>query len=891
MAALVRYKGVVPRSGPSRAGLGYTSPPMLPSRSSQDARPSAGVAAGVEKPQSLVKDWLVRGQLASRHRRQRFAYDVGGLVRIESDIEVPALHNFASESLWHPHVIVRSADSKAVWPLTRSSRDLIAPEAASAVGIHVNMGDPIEVQLRPARNRIERDVHGRVVVALVRWLLVSRRYVFVHAAALTRNGRAVLISTRPDDGNAGFRLRRTSGYRSLSRDVAILSPGGPLLCYPNPVSMLIEDATPETQDAPSRERISLDIRTETDGSQTASRLGRLLAGARPPASRPAAAVLVMVPPLIPEADAIPNAGAGSASRIDHVFLLARGEPGNRELTLDEGVAQLLDHTDLAYGLPPHSPLAVDGYAELLQREGVLLWEALQRSSMRQVLVPGRGQADIFPRLVLAPLPALGEAAHAVTPTPPASAWGPLLPSTDLPTRADSANGDIPTAQQQEAAGSGRSMPRRVSRPRGQKATKPSAGDKKKAPRAASPRTSASSPRKRASKAAAALGSKVPRSSRSRSIVPAAPKEKATKPSAGDTKAPRAASSRTSASSSRKKRTKIIAAIGPTPRRPSPSRSTEAAAAGATQVQPSVGRMDGPSSVTALVLPPVPTALTATAPITAVPLTATGVPARRTRFRARLPAARWPRWASAPFRRLQAWRANVRTVPAVAVITVLVLMPTLASSDASSVASVEFGVQATSGGSRMDPLHVQEAFDGLREGSPVVGWAVTGGTLAETEVTGFPNAGDRSLRIEVAEAGRAVRLCKMGRFVEPVAVSLDFLIRGRGASDRIAIELPSGSRTLVEASATLGRGLTLRAGSATYSVDRGIDPEVWYRSTLTFDSSTWAVSWMIDDRASRTPILRTPPVPLDTDLGVADGICLSVRAARVTDLFFLDNVRV
>ena len=864
---------------------------MLPSRSSQDARPSAGVAAGVEKPQSLVKDWLVRGQLASRHRRQRFAYDVGGLVRIESDIEVPALHNFASESLWHPHVIVRSADSKAVWPLTRSSRDLIAPEAASAVGIHVKMGDPIEVQLRPARNRIERDVHGRVVVALVRWLLVSRRYVFVHAAALTRNGRAVLISTRPDDGNAGFRLRRTSGYRSLSRDVAILSPGGPLLCYPNPVSMLIEDATPETQDAPSRERISLDIRTETDGSQTASRLGRLLAGARPPASRPAAAVLVMVPPLIPEADAIPNAGAGSASRIDHVFLLARGEPGNRELTLDEGVAQLLDHTDLAYGLPPHSPLAVDGYAELLQREGVLLWEALQRSSMRQVLVPGRGQADIFPRLVLAPLPALGEAAHAVTPTPPASAWGPLLPSTDLPTRADSANGDIPTAQQQEAAGSGRSMPRRVSRPRGQKATKPSAGDKKKAPRAASPRTSASSPRKRASKAAAALGSKVPRSSRSRSIVPAAPKEKATKPSAGDTKAPRAASSRTSASSSRKKRTKVIAAIGPTPRRPSPSRSTEAAAAGATQVQPSVGRMDGPSSVTALVLPPVPTALTATAPITAVPLTATGVPARRTRFRARLPAARWPRWASAPFRRLQAWRANVRTVPAVAVITVLVLMPTLASSDASSVASVEFGVQATSGGSRMDPLHVQEAFDGLREGSPVVGWAVTGGTLAETEVTGFPNAGDRSLRIEVAEAGRAVRLCKMGRFVEPVAVSLDFLIRGRGASDRIAIELPSGSRTLVEASATLGRGLTLRAGSATYSVDRGIDPEVWYRSTLTFDSSTWAVSWMIDDRASRTPILRTPPVPLDTDLGVADGICLSVRAARVTDLFFLDNVRV
>ena len=864
---------------------------MLPSRSSQDARPSAGVAAGVEKPQSLVKDWLVRGQLASRHRRQRFAYDVGGLVRIESDIEVPALHNFASESLWHPHVIVRSADSKAVWPLTRSSRDLIAPEAASAVGIHVKMGDPIEVQLRPARNRIERDVHGRVVVALVRWLLVSRRYVFVHAAALTRNGRAVLISTRPDDGNAGFRLRRTSGYRSLSRDVAILSPGGPLLCYPNPVSMLIEDATPETQDAPSRERISLDIRTETDGSQTASRLGRLLAGARPPASRPAAAVLVMVPPLIPEADAIPNAGAGSASRIDHVFLLARGEPGNRELTLDEGVAQLLDHTDLAYGLPPRSPLAVDGYAELLQREGVLLWEALQRSSMRQVLVPGRGQADIFPRLVLAPLPALGEAAHAVTPTPPASAWGPLLPSTDLPTRADSANGDIPTAQQQEAAGSGRSMPRRVSRPRGQKATKPSAGDKKKAPRAASPRTSASSPRKRASKAAAALGSKVPRSSRSRSIVPAAPKEKATKPSAGDTKAPRAASSRTSASSSRKKRTKIIAAIGPTPRRPSPSRSTEAAAAGATQVQPSVGRMDGPSSVTALVLPPVPTALTATAPITAVPLTATGVPARRTRFRARLPAARWPRWASAPFRRLQAWRANVRTVPAVAVITVLVLMPTLASSDASSVASVEFGVQATSGGSRMDPLHVQEAFDGLREGSPVVGWAVTGGTLAETEVTGFPNAGDRSLRIEVAEAGRAVRLCKMGRFVEPVAVSLDFLIRGRGASDRIAIELPSGSRTLVEASATLGRGLTLRAGSATYSVDRGIDPEVWYRSTLTFDSSTWAVSWMIDDRASRTPILRTPPVPLDTDLGVADGICLSVRAARVTDLFFLDNVRV
>ena len=279
---------------------------------------------------------------------------------------------------------------------------------------------------------------------------------------------------------------------------------------------------------------------------------------------------------------------------------------------------------------------------------------------------------------------------------------------------------------------------------------------------------------------------------------------------------------------------------------------------------------------------------ATAPLTTVPHPATSVPARRTRVRVHLPA---PRWAVAPFSRWQAWRAaNVRTVPAVAVATMLLLMPTLAS-DAPGAGRVEFGVEAASGGSRAEPLHVQDAFDGLREGSPVVGWAVTGGTSAETAVTAFPNAGDRSLRIQVAQGGRAVTLCKMGRFVEPVAVSLDFLIQGRGASDRVAIELPSGSRTLVEASATLGRGMALRAGSATYSVDRGIEPEVWYRSTLTFDSSTWAVSWMIDDRASRTPILRTPPIPLGTDLGVADGICLSVRAARVTDLFFLDNVRV
>lgn len=279
---------------------------------------------------------------------------------------------------------------------------------------------------------------------------------------------------------------------------------------------------------------------------------------------------------------------------------------------------------------------------------------------------------------------------------------------------------------------------------------------------------------------------------------------------------------------------------------------------------------------------------ATAPLTTVPHPATSVPARRTRVRVHLPA---PRWAVAPFSRWQAWRAaNVRTVPAVAVATMLLLMPTLAS-DAPGAGRVEFGVEAASGGSRAEPLHVQDAFDGLREGSPVVGWAVTGGTSAETAVTAFPNAGDRSLRIQVAQGGRAVTLCKMGRFVEPVAVSLDFLIQGRGASDRVAIELPSGSRTLVEASATLGRGMALRAGSATYSVDRGIEPEVWYRSTLTFDSSTWAVSWMIDDRASRAPILRTPPIPLGTDLGVADGICLSVRAARVTDLFFLDNVRV
>ena len=71
-----------------------------------------------------------------------------GSSRIESDVEVPALHNFVSQSLWHPHVIVRSADPKASWPLKRSSKDLIAPAAAAVAGIRINMTDPIEVELR-----------------------------------------------------------------------------------------------------------------------------------------------------------------------------------------------------------------------------------------------------------------------------------------------------------------------------------------------------------------------------------------------------------------------------------------------------------------------------------------------------------------------------------------------------------------------------------------------------------------------------------------------------------------------------------------------------------------------------------------------------------------------
>ena len=495
----------------------------------------------------------------------------------------------------------------------------------------------------------------------------------------------------------------------------------------------------------------------------------------------------MVPPLSPEDDAIPNAGAGSASRIDHVFLLKRGEPANRELTLDEGVAQLLNHTDLAYGFPSGSPLAADGYAELLQREGVLLWEALQRSSMREVLIPGRGEADILPRLVQAPLPARTDAtANTAALTPLAPAWGPLvaMPSTVTPTPAEPTNRDAPSAPKQRA-------------------TKSSTGEKK-APRAAS-RTAAASSRKRTTKAAAAVGSKAPGSSRfplyrtiraeaegnevfhgreegtARSVSDRCrlvPEEDPKAAAAVGSKAPgsftlplyrtiRAEAEGNEVFHGREEGTarSVSDRCRLVPEEDHQGRCRcrlEGAAIlrHGTQRCSRRGRGRGPSRASCRW----PWGRTAAGAGSRSRCGARGPHGgagndrasprherRRTpNTRPRpFPAVRWPSWACgrpADGERGER-RTCVRCRPS-AVITMLLLGPTLASSDAHGGASVESGVEAASGGSRAEPLHVQDAFDGLREGSPVVGWAVSGGTPAVTAVTAFPNAGDRSLRVQL-----------------------------------------------------------------------------------------------------------------------------------------------
>ena len=342
-----------------------------------------------------------------------YGYDVGGVLRIHSDVELPELAYFLTTPSGTPDLRIRVVRVGAL--PSRSTRFVRVGDrltyleqlGMAGANFRITMGEPILVEVAPLLAKSRHVLYTNVIEALLRFLMVSRGHVLLHSACVVVDGRAVLLSAQTDTGKTStvIQLVRDRGYQFLSDDMTIIGPGGRAITYPKPMTLSYHTmAVINGGKMPRRQRAALSIQSRVH-SKSGRSVGKALGRLPIPIMSVNSIVQILVPPPKYRIDALMPAEIAGEAPISHIFLMERGESAREDMTPDEAIRQLIENTDDAYGFPPFSTFAphirigLNDYTALRAKEEELLRQALADVAAVRVRVPGHEWAELLPGLV------------------------------------------------------------------------------------------------------------------------------------------------------------------------------------------------------------------------------------------------------------------------------------------------------------------------------------------------------------------------------------------------------------------------------------------------------------------------------------------------------------
>jgi dolichol-phosphate mannosyltransferase len=338
-------------------------------------------------------------------------YDIDGSIRIRSSVRLPELEFARSDRPLRPNLVIERG--LVGGPLPRASRSLVSElgritwrEHLGCLGANfrIELGDPIRITVGPLLAMSPHVVYTNLVEPLLRFMLVRRGRVLLHAATVALGGQTVMLSAETDTGKTTtiLRLLQRHGGTFYSDDMVVLDPDGSVSRYPKPLTISAHTvrATPRNRLSPAR-RLALPIqsRLHSRGVRGAGkRMGRL----NLPIMSLNAAVQALIPPPKYAVTDLVDCEMGRRTRIEHVFLIERGpETAVAEVQGPAAVDALLRNTEDAYGFPPYPSLArhicMEGmdHAGLQRQERAILESALGGRSLTRVVAADYGWADII----------------------------------------------------------------------------------------------------------------------------------------------------------------------------------------------------------------------------------------------------------------------------------------------------------------------------------------------------------------------------------------------------------------------------------------------------------------------------------------------------------------
>jgi dolichol-phosphate mannosyltransferase len=347
-----------------------------------------------------------------------FTYDIHGLVSVESESRLPELERFRiGEKLEEPTIRVRlgrvrSMPADAGAPPDEHVASVRYAEArARGFAVEIKMGARVEILASPFLRHSPHVLYTNVVEPVLRWTLVRRGYALVHAACLSVDGTAFLITARTDTGKTTTILKTLDRHPHafLSDDLTILSEDGRVLAYPKPLT--ISRHTVHAVRTPllsRRERATLVVQSRLH-SRSGRRFALVLARTHLPAATINALVQWMVPP--PKYDVsrlVPDAPLAPEGQLAGMIVIQRGGSGQQTLEPEEALATLLANCEDAYGFPPYAAIE-----HVLHSSNGDDWRAVERDIIARALAPTTAtllrsdRMDWFERLPALLQPTLG----------------------------------------------------------------------------------------------------------------------------------------------------------------------------------------------------------------------------------------------------------------------------------------------------------------------------------------------------------------------------------------------------------------------------------------------------------------------------------------------------
>ena len=237
---------------------------------------------------------------------------------------------------------------------------------AKSLGRHgfevtISNKNTVEVAVSPILRHSLHVLYTNVVEPILRWMFVRKGYALVHAACVSFDGQAVLVTARTDTGKTSTILRTVDNYACsfLSDDMTIVSKDGQVMSYPKPLT--ISNHTLSAVNANSSlnwwERIALQFQSRLH-SKGGRKIGMDLSQSKLPAATMNAIVQWIVPPpkyMVHRL--IPKVTYANHATLARAVIIERGTEFVEALHHEQAVETFVKNAEDAYGFPPYPILA------------------------------------------------------------------------------------------------------------------------------------------------------------------------------------------------------------------------------------------------------------------------------------------------------------------------------------------------------------------------------------------------------------------------------------------------------------------------------------------------------------------------------------------------------